>query len=124
MLMSGSWNGARCDLFDLHMSFPTPPADCDLDWGHASNPADGRAGPVCAGDTVADPGPGAGLRQVGDDGRGHLPSSETGLTCQNSQGHGFAVARARQSSSDSAGSRRATRRASTPDSAFHPAGPC
>jgi hypothetical protein len=98
MLMTGSWTGARCDIFELTMSFPVPPADCDLDWGHAFEvPAHGPAGPVCAGDTVADPG--AFVLGYGKEvslGGVTCSSASTGMTCVNTQGHGFSVARARQ----------------------------
>jgi hypothetical protein len=98
MLMTGAWNGARCDIFELTMSYPIPPADCDLDWGHAFEvPAFGRAGAVCAGDTVADPG--AFVLGYGKEvtlGGVTCTSASSGMSCVNAQGHGFSLARARQ----------------------------
>jgi hypothetical protein len=98
MLMTGSWDGARCDIFELTMSFPTPPADCDLDWGHAFEvAAHGGAGPVCAGDTVFDPGGFVlGYGKSVTLGGVTCTSEKTGMTCTNARGHGFSVARARQ----------------------------
>jgi hypothetical protein len=98
MLVSGDWNGARCDLFQLTMSYPVRPRDCDLDWGHAFEVgATGQGGPACVGDTVADPG--AVVLDYGKSlslGGVTCTSASTGMTCTNRQGHGFTVAKARQ----------------------------
>jgi hypothetical protein len=98
MAMTGSWTGVRCDVMELAMSYPQRPADCDLDWGHAFEVAEAGPGtPVCAGDTVMDPG--AMVLPYGGSitGGGVTCTSErTGMTCVNSQGHGFSVARAAQ----------------------------
>ncbi len=94
----GDWWGARCDILEASLSYPFPPADCDLDWGHAFEvPSQGMAGPVCAGDTVADPssfvlGYGASVSLGGV----VCTSAQTGMTCINRQGHGFTLARAAQ----------------------------
>lgn len=95
----GDWQGARCDVLELTgMSYPVPPADCALDWGHAFEV--GRSGPgapVCAGDTVASPhGPVLGYGQSVSGGGVTCTSERTGMTCVNRQGHGFTVAKARQ----------------------------
>jgi hypothetical protein len=94
----GDWWGARCDILEATRSFAVPPADCDLDWGHAFEvPARGAAGPVCAGDTVADPGaPVLGYGRSVSIGGVICTSEQTGMTCQNRQGHGFSLSRARQ----------------------------
>jgi hypothetical protein len=89
----------RCDLAQLNRSFTTPPQDCDLEWGDsfAIGAKDRRGSVVCHGDTVADP-----AAEVLDYGStlgysGITCLSETsGMTCQNTAGHGFSVARKRQ----------------------------
>lgn len=94
----GDWQGARCDILEAQLSFPLRPADCEQDWGHAFEVSRrGQAGPVCAGDTVADPG-----SPVLDYGRSYslggitCTSEEEGMTCENAQGHGFTLRRASQ----------------------------
>jgi hypothetical protein len=98
-IFAGDWTVARCDLAEFTPSFPLRPADCDLDWGFAFEVAiRGPAGPVCAGDTVRDP-----ASPILDYGRSvkmggiTCTSERTGMTCVNLDGHGFSVARARQS---------------------------
>lgn len=95
----GDWQGVRCDVLEMTgVSYPVPPADCDLDWGHGFEV--GRTGPgapVCAGDTVASPdGPVLGYGQTVSGGGVTCISEQTGMTCTNRQGHGFTVAKARQ----------------------------
>lgn len=97
-LMSGDWTGARCDIFSMMPSFARPPADCDLDWGHAFEVSVAGAGyPVCAGDTVA--APEAFVLDYGKSislGGVTCLSQKTGMTCRNGEGHGFSLARAAQ----------------------------
>lgn len=97
-IWAGDWTTARCDLRQFTPSFARP-ADCDLDWGYAFEVAiRGPAMPICAGDTVAVPG-----APVLDYGRSvtlggiSCTSQQSGMTCVNMDGHGFTVARARQS---------------------------
>lgn len=99
MLMSGDYAAARCDMLTLTQTFPRRPSDCDLDWGDAFEVAatDRKGHVVCHGDTVIDPdsmelGYGASAT-LGD----FTCTSETsGMTCTNARGHGFTIAKARQ----------------------------
>jgi hypothetical protein len=96
---AGGWQGARCDVREGTRSFAVPPADCDLDWGHAFEvPARGAAGPVCAGDTVANPG-GAVIGYGASISHGGVTCTveRTGVRCANVAGQGFALSRAGQS---------------------------
>ena len=98
-IMTGDYNSARCDVMEVtKMSFPTQPADCDLDWGHAFEVGSTGAGaPACAGDTVADPsGFVLGYGQSFSKGGFTCQSEKTGMTCTNEEGHGFSVAKAAQ----------------------------
>jgi len=97
-LMRGDWTGARCDIMEMTPSFAVPPADCELDWGHAFEVAAAGAGqPVCAGDTVADPGaPVLPYGRAVSLGGVTCSSERTGMTCRNAEGHGFSLSRARQ----------------------------
>lgn len=97
LMLGGNPAFARCDLRAFTPSYRRP-ADCDLDFGHAFEVASrGYAGPVCAGDTVIQPGSpvlpyGAAISLGGITCR----SERTGMTCTNRDGHGFSVARAAQ----------------------------
>ena len=94
----GDGAAARCDIRDYTPSFPVQPADCDLDWGGAF--VVGLTGPGqvgCVGDTVNDPGaPVLAYGQSLTLGPFTCQSAETGMTCQNGEGHGFTIARAAQ----------------------------
>ena len=99
LLMSGEFEGVRCDMLELTQSFPRRPADCDLEWGDAFEvgPADRQGHVVCHGDTVINPdsmelGYGASAT-LGDF---TCLSEKTGMTCQNARGHGFSISKARQ----------------------------
>ena len=99
LLMSGEFEGVRCDMLELTQSFPRRPVDCDLEWGDAFEvgPADRQGHVVCHGDTVINPdsmelGYGASAT-LGDF---TCLSEKTGMTCQNARGHGFSIAKARQ----------------------------
>jgi hypothetical protein len=98
LIATGAWPAARCDILEATRSFTGRPADCDLDWGHAfAVGLQGPGQPVCAGDIVADPGNPA--LTYGDSislGGFTCTSLDTGMTCTNSQGHGFTLARAGQ----------------------------
>ncbi len=99
LLTSGDYAGVRCDMVELTKSFPTPPADCDLDWGAAF--AIGRNDPlgqvICHGDTIINP-DGMELAYGASATLGDITctSEPTGMTCSNAMGHGFAIAKARQ----------------------------
>jgi hypothetical protein len=98
-IFTGDFSGARCDIFEVTvMSFPNPPPDCDLDWGHAFEVGPiGSGGPVCAGDTVADPGGfELGYGKSVSLGAYTCQSETTGMTCTNGQGHGFSIRKAGQ----------------------------
>jgi hypothetical protein len=88
---------ARCDLIQAVVTFPRP-RSCDLDWGHAFVVGSvGPGQPFCAGDTVAMPDApvlhyGGSISHAGFTCR----SETTGMTCENPQGRGFSLARARQ----------------------------
>ena len=87
-------NLLRCDI--LSGLDPPPDKPCDLDWTGAVMGAQGRAREQCAGDTIFDA-----SAPVLDYGRTWsqdgitCTSSESGLGCQNDDGHGFFLSRAR-----------------------------
>lgn len=98
MIFAGDYAGARCDLSKFTPSYPRP-ADCDQDWGFAFEVGiSGRGAPICAGDTVM-------TQNAPVLGYGHsvsasgitCTSAKTGMTCVNAEGHGFTVARRKQS---------------------------
>lgn len=97
MIFTGADAGARCDLANFTPSYPRP-RDCDLDWGFAFEVGViGPGSPICAGDTVRQPG--ARVLEYGQSVAGGgvtCTSAQAGMTCVNAQGHGFTVARARQ----------------------------
>ncbi len=97
-LISGPpWAEARCDLLQATVNFRRP-VDCDLEWGLSFGVgASGSGAPLCVGDTTAMPGaPVLGYgRSVSHAGFICL-SEQSGVTCQNAQGHGFKVARSAQ----------------------------
>jgi hypothetical protein len=91
----------RCDRLEHTGELPPKPADCDFDWGHSVELSVGRRAELaCTSDSVM------GL-QGETDGARELPygdsvryrgitctSTETGLRCRTSGGHGFVLARA------------------------------
>jgi len=82
----------RCDI--RSGLEPEPKRDCEVDWTGLTVEADGKAGPVCAGDTVADPNArtlkyGAKWKRNGIVCR----SRRTGLRCHNRKHHGFFLSR-------------------------------
>lgn len=98
--MGDAQDGARCDIGDYTPSIlMVPPPDCDLDWGHAfvigATSSAGALG--CAGDTLINPAnPVLTYGQSVTSGGITCRSEKTGLTCQNSAGHGFMLSKARQ----------------------------
>ncbi len=98
LAMTGTWNGVRCDISDLTMSFPVAPDWCEFDWGISFEvETDGVAQPACVSDTVMNPdAPVLAYGQSVSVGGITCTSAETGMTCQNGQGHGFTIRRAQQ----------------------------
>jgi uncharacterized protein DUF6636 len=85
----------RCDIRTGLRPRPPRPAACELDWGFGLTLGrSGRAGVVCAGDTVLDPGArvlryGSTWRRAGI----ACTSRPAGLTCTNASDRGFFVSR-------------------------------
>ncbi|WP_157970928.1 DUF6636 domain-containing protein [Pseudogemmobacter bohemicus] len=88
----------RCDMLEGVQTYTARPGGCDFDWGLSF--VIGETGPAeltCHGDTVQDPANpilsyGSELVIDGISCR----SEKTGMTCRNSDGHGFSLARAGQ----------------------------
>ena len=100
MAFLGDHSELRCDLHEFTPSFTRRPADCDLDWGDsfAIGAQDDKGNLVCHGDTVFDPAATVlGYGQSATFGPFTCTSDQTGMTCTNDLGHGFSIARARQS---------------------------
>ena len=92
--------GARCDILEANYSYSKRPADCDLDYGGAFYiDVQANRGEIgCVGDTVANNanpvlGYGSTLEAYGIT----CTSEQSGMTCTNPFGHGFSIARAKQS---------------------------
>ncbi|MFN2469882.1 MAG: DUF6636 domain-containing protein [Gaiellaceae bacterium] len=84
----------RCDV--LSGLRPEPSRRCDGDWTGASMRPRGRAGAVCAGDTVYDPrAPVLAYGRTWERSGFRCRSRHTGLTCANRSKHGFLLARER-----------------------------
>jgi hypothetical protein len=87
----------RCDIRTGLKPRPPRPAGCELDWGFGLTLGrTGRAGVVCAGDTVLDPD--ARVLPYGSTWRRSgivCTSRATGLTCKNASGRGFFLSRQR-----------------------------
>jgi len=85
----------RCDIVSVLWSVATP-ANCPVDYGHGiSLRAGGRAGLVCAGDSIAEPGTEV-LSYNTSVQAGDLvcTSSQAGMRCQDvTTGHGFTLAK-------------------------------
>ena len=99
MIATGAWAEARCDIFEMTTRLPPPPADCDLDYGHAFaiGLQASKGTRLCVGDTVADPN--APTLNYGEEinlGGFRCRSEKTGMTCTNPAGHGFRLSKARQ----------------------------
>ena len=78
----------RCDIRSGLK--PEPKRKCELDWTGLYLAADGKAGPQCAGDTVADPD--SPELEYGSKWKRHgvtCKSRRSGLRCHNRKGHGF-----------------------------------
>ena len=84
----------RCDI--LSGLNPEPDRECELDWTGLILSSNGKASPVCAGDTVVKKG--SKTLQYGSRWKRHkitCRSSEEGLRCHNRKGHGFFLSRDR-----------------------------
>jgi hypothetical protein len=91
----------RCDIKERNQSTPVlpMPEDCDADWGNMF--VIGRTGAAtleCAGDLAANPesSPVLGYGNVIKEYGVTCMSEKAGLTCINTEGHGFTLSRAQQ----------------------------
>ena len=99
LIATGDYAVARCDMKQLTPSFTAPPPDCDLDWGasFAIGLSDRKGQLACVGDSVIDPNAvEIGYGQTLSLGGFNCTSEKTGMTCTNPAGHGFTIAKARQ----------------------------
>ena len=91
-----SANVVRCDIKSIGNAPPRRPKDCDLEWGQAFEIND-RAGPaqrLCYGDTVMDPRlPVLHYGSAWQRGGVACKSEESGVSCVNAAGNGFALSR-------------------------------
>lgn len=89
---------ARCDLMELVPSYRKPPPGCDFDWGQSfAVDATGKGYLACVSDSVADPSnPILPYGEAVSLGGISCVSAKTGMTCTNAAGHGFSVAKAKQ----------------------------
>jgi hypothetical protein len=84
----------RCDV--LSGLNPKPRRNCMLDWTGLSLSASGRGRPNCAGDTIySRSAPVLRYGRTWKRGPFTCTSRRTGVTCRNSRGHGFFLARDR-----------------------------
>ena len=100
MIATGDYAVVRCDLRDLTPSNLSPPPNCDLGWGNSFEIglSDRKGYLACVSDSVMDPG--AVTLGYGDTislGGFDCTSEKTGMTCTNPAGHGFTIAKAKQS---------------------------
>ena len=82
----------RCDI--LSGLKPEPQRECEGDWTGLILASEGKAGAVCAGDTVAKKG--SNTLEYGSKWRRNkitCTSKTTGLRCRNRKGHGFFLSR-------------------------------
>jgi hypothetical protein len=89
----------RCDISAFTPTIGERPTDCNLDWGGAFAVAEGdpQGMMLCHGDTVISPD--ASTLPYGESfARGGITctSATSGLTCENSDGHGFFLSKAKQ----------------------------
>jgi hypothetical protein len=99
-LFTGNYDPTmRCDVAQISNAPPPRPSSCDLEWGRAFEVASRspRGTRLCYGDTVQDPrlpilNYGQSFSREGIT----CISSPAGVTCRNSGGHGFELARGSQ----------------------------
>jgi hypothetical protein len=99
-IFAGDYAAARCDMSVLTQTFTTPPRECEFDWGFSFGvePHSPKGYLACVSDAVADRsgielGYGQDLSLAGIT----CLSEKTGMTCTNAEGHGFSIAKAKQS---------------------------
>ena len=87
----------RCDIGDKVWRLPKP-ANCEQDWGNSFEvDAKGAAGPSCAGDTqIGQPLAILPYGEVWQRSGITCKSEESGITCFNTDRHGFSLSRAKQ----------------------------
>ena len=92
-------DGVRCDIGTYTPSALPPPVDCEYDWGNAFwiGSVDRRGGLACISDAISDPG--NSVLEYGESVSGGgvtCTSATSGMTCENSAGHGFTLSKAKQ----------------------------
>lgn len=87
----------RCEIRQSHYRRPPRPFDCDLEYGDSVELGPrGRAQLVCHGDTVQDPkSPVLGYGRAWQGPGMACTASTAGLRCENREGRGFEMSRAR-----------------------------
>ncbi len=99
-IATGDYSFLRCDMRDLTLSFTQGPADCEFDWGNsfAVEETSTKGYLACVSDSVSDSaGMELGYGATVTLGGYTCTSAKSGMTCQNSLGHGFSLSKARQS---------------------------
>jgi hypothetical protein len=93
----GKQNSMRCDISAMDTK-PKRPADCDLEYGQAfMMSSKGTAERICYGDVLTDkPLPLLAYGDVWQRGGFTCKAEQTGVTCFNTDRHGFSLARAKQ----------------------------
>ena len=84
----------RCDIGTKSWDAPPKPADCEFDWGPSVRLSDGGATFLCVSDTVLGAGDVLAYGSEIRNGDFTCTSAETGVTCTNSDGSGFTLAKA------------------------------
>ena len=90
-------NTLRCDIVAIDNK-PRRPPGCDLEYGQAFEMDDiGAAARICYGDTVMDKSlPIIGYGETWQRGGFTCKSEQSGITCRNTDQHGFSLSRAKQ----------------------------
>lgn len=88
----------RCDIAEYTNEQPEQPSDCELDWGGMfAMTAEGKAGRICAGDTVTDDRyPVLEYGSTWRRGNFRCMSERSGLRCVNKTGSGWLLRRSSQ----------------------------
>ena len=89
----------RCDIGNIRPTKLHPPKDCYLGWGDAFEISEnGKSGErICHGDTIMHENvPVLPYRTTWQHGAFTCRSESNGLTCLNTQGHGFSISRSSQ----------------------------
>jgi hypothetical protein len=87
----------RCDIMEATVTAPRP-RNCDLEFGKAFEmKPKGPSERLCYGDTIMDPAlPPLPYGQIWQRGGFTCTSEQTGVTCSNTERHGFSLSRAKQ----------------------------